>query len=218
MHLFRKTPFIKHALRALALCAVAGWLSGCATTYDVKVTALRSPEAAPCRTYRLVSAVEGRETYDPQYPSVAAVVEQALAAHGLFAASRPEWADIVVKVDFGVGPCRLKKTAEPGDGGASMIYYPDKSSGPISESTGTIVPASALKRVNVVWEKRLLVFARENTMGGNTGCDSGAELWRVEVAIEDSTQSFDELLPVLAGAMVDHIDTFTDTDCIERHK
>jgi hypothetical protein len=216
MPCFRNDPFIKRALRAASVFAFAGWLAGCAHTYDVKVTALRSPEVAPCRTYRLVSAVEGREAYDPQFPRVAAWVEDALAARGMFAASRPEWADVEVRVDFGVGLWRLKAVPDGDEGAAAMVFTPASGAGPVSESTGTLVPASALRRVVASQEKHLSVVARENAMGGPTGTVAGRELWRVEVAVDDAGATLDELLPVLADAIAAHIDRAAPPHCVQR--
>jgi hypothetical protein len=134
----------------------------------------------------------------------------------MHAASTPEWADIEIRLDFGVGVPRLKAEAASEDSRGAMVFIPRRDGSVLTEATGDYVPACALKTVISVQEKRLSLVARENSMGGLSGTVVGRELWRVEVAVEDAGTTFEQVLPVLAGALMPHIDRGSEAVHVER--
>lgn len=218
MHFISNPHVRSRGTRVLLCLGLVGLCPGCAHVYTVKVDALRSPDPAPRRTYRIESLIPERPTTDPHYAEVTALIESALGARGLFPASCAEWADMVVEIDYGVGPRRLKAVhdgySEYGD--AVGVFFPNRGGDKIGEANGIYIPTAAMKRVVAVWEKKLSLAARENTMGGNTNSNSGAELWRVEVVVEDASTSLEESLPVLASAVIEHIDSNSQPACVER--
>lgn len=191
--------------------------TGCSSVYTVKVDAIRTPEVAPRRTYHLV-ATEGASDTDPLMIEAKRLVDRALEMNGLFAASRPEWADMVIELDLGIGQRRLISVPDTSarDSGAVAIFVPNREGGSITESTGTYLPTAALTRVIAVWEKRLSLLACENSPTPRNPVHSGAELWRVDVAIQDPTPSIEGLLPILTAALLDSIDRDTGTRTFKR--
>ncbi len=204
--------------RAAAVLILGLGLGGCSHVYTVKVDAIRTPEVAPRRSYHLVSADPARATTDAAFIEAAAMVDRAMESNGLFAASRPEWADMIVELDFGVSQRRFVSVPDTTarDSGAVAIYVPDKAGGSLAESSGAYIPTAALTRIVTVWEKHLSLVARESVLGSGRATHSGVELWRVDVSIQDRTPEIDGLLPILAAALVDSIDCDSDPGTLRR--
>jgi len=206
--------------RLISLALLCGGLTfaGCSQVYTVKVDAMRTPEVAPRRTYHLVAADPGRNSTDPMFAEAAAMVDRALEARGYFAASHPEWADMIIKLDYGIGQRRLISAPDPSarDAGVSTIFLPDRSGDTVASTPGTQVPGTAFTRVIAVWEKHLSLVACENSPIARHPDQAGAELWRVDVSVQDRTPSVRELLPVLATALIDSIDRETNPQTIKR--
>lgn len=216
----------RQAMRILAWLGTAFLSAGCSHVYTVKVDALRTPEVAPRHSYLLVAA-------DPESQPATAVFQQAQQAvalvldqHGLIPASRPEWADMVIELDLTVGHKRFVAVPDPTarDATATAVYLPNRGAGTVDEGSGVLAPPSAQKRVLAVWEKRLSLVAFENLSGRTTAVGAGAQLWRVDVTLQDPTPSLDGVIPVLASALLDSIDRSSDTtikrippDAIEIH-
>lgn len=203
---------------ALALLCLGLTLAGCSQVYSVKVEAMRTPEVAPRRTYHLVAADPTRAATDPTFAETAAMVDRALEAHGLFAASRPEWADMVVKLDYGIGQRRLVSAPDPSaqDVGLATIFLPDRAGDTVGSTAGSQIPSTAFTRVIAVWEKHLSLVACESALTDRDTDPAGPELWRVDVSVQDPTPSIHDLLPVLAAALVDSIDSETSRQTIKR--
>lgn len=209
------TTRVIRSLKRLAGAGTALFLgfaaAGCAQVYTVKVDAIRTPEVAPRRSYHLVAADPERAAADPAIAEAMVLAGRALDASGLFAASRPEWADMIVTLDLGISHRRLVAVPDPkaDDGGATSVYLPDRGSGTVGESTGSNVSPQQIKRIIAVWEKRLSVVARENKPDPSATPLGGAELWRVDVSVQDTASDLTPLLPVLAAALKDSVDRDT---------
>lgn len=195
-------------LRTLLMLPLAGFLAGCGQVYAVKVDALRTAERAPRRTYHLVAAESGLALQVPRQAEVMEAVGRALDESGLFAASRAEWADMVVEVDLGIGPRRMIAVPDrqAADAAATAIYLPDRGGATVADSSGVQAPANQVKRVVFVWEKRLSVVACENLSTSSRVVRTGAELWRVDLSIQDGTPGFEGMVPVMAAALADSVD------------
>lgn len=197
-----------HPMVVLAVATLSIGLVGCSHVHTVKVDAIRAPEHAPRRTFHVVAADSAAPTDAGTFAAARAMVDRALEMNGLFPASRPEWADVIVELRLEMSPMRL--IAEPdtrfADDGATMIFYPDGSGGSLTETSGYYVPAASLKRLVPVWEKRLSLLACENLPTPRNPQHPGAELWRVDVSVQDGSSSFDGLLPVLVAAVLDSVD------------
>ena len=211
-HVARFLPRTR-AIRILAGLTMAWLGTGCSHVYTVKVDALRTPEIAPRHSYLLVAADPESQAADPLFLQAQQAVAQVLDQHGLIPASRPEWADMVIELDLAVGHKRFVAVPDPAarDAAASAVYLPDRGAASVGEGTGVVAPPSAQKRVLAVWEKRLSLVACENLAGRTTAIGSGAQLWRVDVTLQDPSPSLDGVIPVLATALLDSIDRGTST-------
>ncbi|MBE2214493.1 MAG: hypothetical protein IAE82_11535 [Opitutaceae bacterium] len=207
------TRFTSTTLACLGLL-----IGGCAQVYTVKVDAIRTPELAPRRSYHLVPADPTRGTSDPSFAEARTMVDRALEMHGLMAASRPEWADMIIEIDYGIGQRRLVSAPDPSahDAGAATVFLPDRTGDTVGSTTGTQVPGTAFTRVIAVWEKHLSLVACENSPTSSAPNHAGAELWRVDVSVQDSTPSIDGLIPVFAAALVDSVDGQSSVQTIKR--
>jgi len=205
-HSIRANSTLRSA--ALVLAVAASLFAGCGQVYDVRVDAMRTPEVAPRQTFLLVAADPARDAADPTFAQAIQLVERALETHGLVAASRAEWADMVIALDFGIGQRRLVTAPEASgrDAGIASVYLPDRSGDAVDATPGIQVPGTAFTRVVAVWEKHLSLVARENRSTSRLATASGAELWRVDVSVQDETPTLEELIPVLAAALIDSID------------
>ena len=137
----------RHAHWIAASLALAALLSGgCTQVYKVKVDAMRTPEVAPRRSYHLVAADHGLGSVDPVNAQARESVARALDESGLFAASRPEWADMIIVYDISVSPIRFVAQPDPTlrDAAATTVFRPDEGGGAVADCTGAQLPATAL--------------------------------------------------------------------------
>lgn len=214
-----QSAFSRRAPKAtLGFGLLAMLLGGCTQVYTVKVDSIRTPEVAPRRSYHLVPADPALAAADPCFDETRVMVDRALEAHGLMAASCPEWADMVIELDYGMGQRRLISAVDPSarDAGAATVFLPDHAGDSIETTTGTQVPSTAFTRVIAVWEKHLSLVACENSPTSSAPNHAGPELWRIDVSVQDPTPSLEALLPVLATALVDSIDGQSSTPTFKR--
>jgi len=196
--------------------------AGCASTYEVKVDAVRrpSPEARNLSSYQIRSSNPGVDPQSLRYKEAAKHVKTALSASGLFEAPVAASADLIVEIDYGVepphekleeievpvieevpvGPPRNEAAALNSDGS------PVNSSG--ERNARECVGSAAATRRVVVCEKYMSVSGRQNKAAVEG--QPPAELWRVHVSIEDESKDLRDYLPILASVAMDQVgkDTF----------
>jgi hypothetical protein len=191
-----------------ALCASLLFLgAGCANVYDVKVDALQNTDAVRGHAYRIVPGDPARAEADPAYEKAVGLVRNALSGHGMYEAPEPDEAEVEVTVDYGVGPARVVVQEE--DPLFSEFGRPIVGRSHVrSIRSGILETGDPRVFVDEVYEKRLTIVARETSSDEN---QRPKELWRVEVRVEDKRDTVAEVLPVLVGAAVDHIDTDSQT-------
>lgn len=218
---------------ALALAVAAFW-TGCATSYDVKVDSIskadKLPEAATASAKEPQSyVIENKNpAVDPdslRYKEAAQYVKTALSGKGLYEASSPATAEMVVEVDFGIdapktkmeetsvpvyaqtgGGVRYKQIAVQGAGGSTSFRTIPVFEAPEAELVGyedVIMPVT-------VYEKYLRVSARENK--DISEGKPPAEIWSVHVSTEDESKDLRKYLPLLASASVDYIGKDSNTE------
>jgi len=213
---------------AVVLAAALGLFSGCTTsTYTVQVDAISQPkettaQAAPPQSYYIHSKNPRLDESSLRYKEVSDYVKTALSAKGMYEAPKPESADVVIDIDYGMDAPRVKfeTLSSP-----IMVMSPDKfethtvrhlerqSDGTFREvfsEVQVLVPgtqefAGMREEVTplIVYEKYLKVSARENkeTAEGK----SPAEVWSVNVSAEDKSQELRKYIPILASATADYI-------------
>lgn len=206
-------------------------LSACAST-QVKVDALTRPMAADAVSYRIKSKNPLIDEDSLRHREAVGFVKTALSSKGLYEAPNAENADMVVEVDYGVGPPQLRYETRvepiyemvPG-----RVYYErvqvgtDSRGNPIYQTISYQEPPS-MQHVGdreytvevLMYEKYLRMSARENRP-----MEEGippSELWTVDVVSEGKSRDLRRNLPVLAAAGMDYIGEETDGQKVVRIK
>ena len=210
-----RTPFLPRSVRlpALGVATAALLLAGCAQVYDVKVDAMQNREVQPGHSFRIVVKEQGGASEKSQERAVA-LVRNALSGHGMYEAEKPEDAEVVVEVDYDVGPRRtVVQSEEP------MLGLDTPATARMRGPYGTPMiteryPSAVITRQ--VYEKKLTIVARESRRATDGTERAPRELWRVEVKVDDEKDRVDDVLPVLVGAAVDHIGTDSATQRTKR--
>jgi len=199
--------------------ASALWLAGCTSGYQVKVDALSKPEAEKAVAYRLQTSGSGIDPKSLRNQEAERFVRTALSGRGLYDAPRPELADIVVNLDYGVSEPKLVREMRtepiyrtlPGRVFTAVVQVgPDKNGNPIfatqtyQEPPSTEYIGDREYMVTVVkYDKYLRLSARENKPAGDNA--PPAELWTVDVNSEGESRDLRKHLPVLAAATIDFV-------------
>jgi len=193
-------------------------LTGCAHTYRVKVDALCNADVAAGASYRIVPKDDVKADFDLNFAHSLQLIESALAARGLYRADDPRDADMIIEVDYGIGSRRKRVTesvdlfnASPANRTAHLDPRAQATPASNFDATGQPAPEVPVTRVTVitVFEKYLSLSARE-TSRATLGLRKPVELWRVTVAVEDTRETVDESLPLLAITAAERIGTNTN--------
>jgi len=203
----------------------AALLSGCATTYDLKVDAIDNPEANHGVSYRIAHQnPEGGET-DLRAKEAAEWVKTALSGKGLYEAESMESADMIIELEYGMEEPRTKMStistpiyAEVG-GGIRYIQVAtrDKSGNVTYKPVAVREPTSReyvgeqeSVIVQTVYEKYMRISARQNPKDDETD-GYGAQVWSVYVTNEDERDDLRKYLPVMASAAIEFIGENSET-------
>ena len=215
-----------------ALAAPLAFLAGCSTTtYTVQVDAIAQPTeagvvAAAPQSYSIRSKNMKLDESSLRYKEVSDYVKTALSGKGMYEAPKPENADVVIDIDYGMDAPRVKFETMTTPivmqtGGTyqtkreeRLIRRPDGSTEVVFVDVQVYVPGrtefiGVREEVTpvIVYEKFLKVSARENkeTSEGR----APAEVWSVNVSAEDKSQELRKYIPILASATADYIGTNT---------
>jgi hypothetical protein len=195
------------------------WVSGCQSTYQVKIDAISKPGVAGAQSYRIRyknGSIPGEESLREK--EAADFVRTALSGKGFYEAPNAAAADLVIEIDFGIEKPRTKMEDN------SVPIYAQVGGGiryetvPVTTSDGR----TALRTVAVhqpprtelvgyqnmavpvtTYEKYLNLRARENKAR-----EEGApptEVWNVRVSSVDESDDLRKYLPILASASIDYI-------------
>jgi len=213
---------------AVVLAATLGLFSGCSTsTYTVQVDAIAQPHetapaSPPAQSYYIHSKNPRLDETSLRYKEVSDYVKTALSAKGMYEAPKPESADVVIDIDYGMDAPRVKfetvsapvmmnsrdriETRQV----THLERQPDGTFRAVTQDVSVVVPGTAelvgmREEVipEVVYEKYLKVSARENkeTAEGKPA----VEVWSVNVSAEDKSQELRKYIPILASATADYI-------------
>jgi len=228
-----KSPVTSPRYVAAILAASLAALTGCSTrTYVVQVDAIAKPtpvgEVAPPapQSYHIQTQNPKLDESSLRYKEVADYVKTALSGKGMYEAPKPELADVVINVDYGMDAPRVKFETistpiwiETGNRVVTTqvprrIRLPDGTTTTIMVEVQEIVPGQReyvgeRTEVNpvIVYEKFLKISARENRE--MTEGRAPPEVWSVNVSAEDTSQELRKYLPILASATADYIGTNT---------
>lgn len=207
----------------------AGWLlllvfaGGCATTREVSVDSQARPMASGEKkpqsyVIRAKPHANGKATELRDQEAVEHV-KTALSAQGLYEAPNAELADLVVEVDYGIDPARVRyeivKVPLYGKARPEIAVRSRRTaSAPEVEGGGwgiTTAPLGEYEEVPVmttVREKHLTISGRENKPVAEGKLPP--EVFRVSASIDDESPDLRASLPVLASAVMDQLGQTTD--------
>ncbi len=215
-------PFPPRFLNAglgLALVAAAALLAGCATTHELKVDSIAKPKAENSISYEIKNKNPLVTEESLRYQEAAGFVKTALSGKGLYEAPPNTKPDMVIDLDYGVGPPQTRRETVsepvyvtlPGQIRTERVQVGTDSQGRPIYQTVTVQDPPTTEFAGfreymvtvVVYEKYLRMSARENkeAVEGRPP----PEIWTVDVTSEGESRDIRKNLPVLVAASIDYI-------------
>lgn len=201
------------------MIALALLVGGCTNAYTVKVDSLAKPKAEESVSYKIVNKNPAVSEDSLRYKEAAAHVRTALSGKGLYEAPDPEKADLIVALDYGVGPpqSRMEPVSEP-----VYLQLPgqirvermqvgtDRNGNPVYQ-TVTVQDPPRTEFVGyreylvtvTVYEKYLRLNAAENKPAAEGRPPT--EIWTVDITSEGESRDLRKALPILAAASIDYV-------------
>lgn len=194
----------------VCLVSVVSLVSGCATSYRVKLDSLAKPDANAI-SYALRNGNPTEKEDSLRYREAANLVRTALSGRGLFEAPEKVVPDVIVEINYGLRPIvRQEKRAKIQPPWERPSYEKPWGTETRTDENGNIVlVAAAPPRVEeetvsvTTYEKYLHLTARENASPNSRG--NGPMLWRVDVTSEGQNKNLREYLPVLVAATIEYV-------------
>jgi hypothetical protein len=193
--------------------------AGCASTYNLKVDALAKPNAEPVLSYEIHNKNPLLTEDSLRYKEAAAYVKTALSGKGLYEAPSNTKADIVVDLDYGIGPPQTRRetmsepvyVSLPGQTRTQTVQVGiDQKGNPIYQTMLIQDPPTTEfagfreYQISVtVYEKYLRLTAR--TSAPVEEGRPSPEIWTVDVTSEGESRDLRKNLPVLVAASIDYI-------------
>lgn len=185
----------------------------------MKVNSAAKPQAKAAISYRIESHNPGIDTSTLRYLEAENFVKTALSGKGMYEAPKPELADMVVELDYGIGPPLLsrKPVSEPifenvpgvtrtetvqtgvdvrGNPIFSTVISQEPSRQEYIGDRDSMVPVT-------LYEKHLTVTAHENKEAAEG--KAPRTVWGVQVTSEDESKDLRKYLPVLIAASIEYI-------------
>ena len=205
--------------RLVSLMAAGLLFAGCATTYEVKVDSLAKPKAEDAISYEIKNRNPLLADDSLRYKEAANMVKTALSGKGMYEAPPNTKPDVVVDLDYGVGPPQMKKETVsepvyitvPGQIRTERVQVGTDSQGRPIYQTITVQDPPTTEFAGfreyivtvVVYEKYLKMSARENKEAVEGRPQQ--EVWTVDVTSEGESRDIRKNLPVLVAASIDYI-------------
>jgi hypothetical protein len=208
---------------SFVLCVlwVAGALlfDGCANTTEVKIDSLAKPKAEEAISYKIHNANPAVSEDTLRHQEAVGFVRTALSGKGMYETTDADKADVVVDLDYGVGPPKLQRETVqepvyatlPGEVRVERVQVgTDKSGNPIF-STVTVQDPPRTEMIGyrdhiietIVYEKHLRLSAKDNKPASEG--QPPAEIWTIDVTSEGESHDLRKTLPILAAASIDYI-------------
>ncbi len=216
-HPTSRRSFRRLALVPLLLVASGLFLGGCATT--VTVDSLAKPGAEQSISYKIVNKNPLVTEDSLRYKEAAGYVKTALSGKGLYEAPENTKPDIVVNLDYGVGPPEIRRetVSEPvyiEIPGERRVERVQTGTGPNNQPIySTVViqdpPTTHLAGyrdyivTSIVYEKYLKMSALSTEVVAEGRPPS--EVWIVDVTSEGESRDIRKNLPVLVAASIEYI-------------
>ncbi len=199
--------------------AAVVFVAGCATSTEVKIDAIARPKAEEAISYQIRSKNAALGDDSLRYKEAAGMVRTALSGKGLYEAPNPEKADLVVDLDYGVGPpqSKIETVAEPvyrvvpGRITTQTVQVgTDRRGNPIYQTVTVQEPPTTEfdgyreYQVRVtVYEKYLRLSASENKPAAEGRPPT--QLWSLDITSEGESKDVRKALPVLAAASIEYV-------------
>lgn len=208
-----------HGRAALVTISLALLAGGCTSSYTVKVDSVAKPKAEESVSYKIINKNPAVAEDSLRYKEAASHVRTALSGKGLYEAPDPEKADLIVALDYGVGPpqTRMEPVSEP-----VYVQLPgqirtermrigtDRNGNPVYQDVIVQDPPRTefvgyreyLVKVTL-YEKYLRLNAAENKPA--TEGRPPTEMWTVDITSEGESRDIRKALPILAAASIDYV-------------
>lgn len=207
-------------------------ISGCTTTHEIKVDALAKPKAEEAVSYRIRNKNPEMAEDSLRYKEAAGLVRTALSGKGMYEAHSAEAAELVVDLDYGIGPPqrRTETVSEPvyrtvpGRIVTERVQVGTDAQGrPIYQTMTYQEPPTTefdgyreYMVTTIVYEKYLKMAARENKPSAEGR--PANEVWTIDVVSEGQSRDLRKNLPLLVGASVEYIGKDTHGEKVVRLK
>lgn len=168
----------------------------------------RPERAAGVVSYRIKDRGAGVGSGELRRAEVAEHVRTALSAHGLYEAADVGSADLIVEIDYGLGPERVHRDVYQELQFGRPVPAGERRSPPPEGVAAAVTGYAETANITVLREKHMSICARRNAAA--TGEDQSEDVWRVHVAIEDEGEDLRGHLPVLVSAAMDHLGRSTE--------
>lgn len=205
---------LRQLVQSATSAVVLGVLAACstATTHNVRITSAVDPAAKSGYAYALAPDRAGRERTDAFHAEVVERIRTALSQRGMYEASNPARADVVVSFDYGEYPPQTHVTTVtepmpvsmvgPGGMGVNDPFSSQTPGSSLSRRSGLgggsgMVMVESL-RVTQTSEKYLKLDAVENNPGK-------ARVWSVDATVEDDDTPIGECIPAMVDAVIEYI-------------
>jgi hypothetical protein len=204
---------------AVGFVAAGLLLAGCATTHEVKIDSLAKPNAENAISYEIKNRNPLVTDDSLRYKEAANMVKTALSGKGMYEAPPNTKPDLVVNLDYGVGPPQQRKETVsepvyitvPGQIRTERVQVGTDSQGRPIYQTVTVQDPPTTEFAGfreymvtvVVYEKYLKLSALENKEAAEGRPQQ--EVWTVDVTSEGESRDIRRNLPVLVAATIDYI-------------
>lgn len=212
------SPSFSGASSFLAVLA-ATLLAGCATTHEIKVDSLAKPKAEASISYEIKNKNPLVTEDSLRYKEAAGFVKTALSGKGMYEAPPGVKPDMIVDLDYGVGPPQMRKETVsepvyitiPGQIRTERVQVGTDSQGrPIYQTITVQDPPTTefagfreYQITVTVYEKYLKLSAKENKEAVEGRPPQ--EIWTVDVISEGESRDIRKTMPVLAAASIEYI-------------
>ncbi|MEY4817006.1 MAG: hypothetical protein RLZZ162_4079 [Verrucomicrobiota bacterium] len=193
--------------------------AGCANSTTVKIDSLAKPKAEESISYKILNKNPAVDDDSLRYKEAAGYVRTALSGKGLYEAPDNQNADLVVSIDYGVGPPQSRREVVsepvyvtlPGQMRMERVQVgTDRNGNPVYQTMTVQDPPrtefAGYREYFVtvtVYEKFLRLNATENKPAAEGRPPS--EIWTVDITSEGESRDIRKALPILAAASIDYV-------------
>ncbi len=214
--------YLRRAGRWVSLVGVTAAVllaAGCANSTTVKIDSLAKPKAEESISYKILNKNPAVDDDSLRYKEAADYVRTALSGKGLYEAPDAQKADLVVSLDYGVGPPQSRREVVsepvyitlPGQMRTERVQVgTDRNGNPIYQTVTVQDPPrtefAGYREYFItvtVYEKFLRLNATENKPAAEGRPPS--EIWTVDITSEGESRDIRKALPILAAASIDYV-------------